>query len=403
MSADQEMDVDSTKDKPRSIVAIVRHAPRPVWVLVTGVFLNRAGSFFATFLVLFLKQLGFTPREMPVILLAVGIATPLGSLLGGWVSDRLSRKTSLVGSTLLASGSLGVIALSPNKTVALVGVFAAALFAQAYLPAASALLVDHTEERDRVPIFAFFRLALNLGSTLGPLIAATVAKDSIRPLFLISCCMYALFSLLLMVGLPSTRSVGMERPRNDEAGKGIPLRMVAFYVSIVAVTAVYVQYNSTVALSVAQGHGADFYAYLLTLNGALVILCEMPLSGLTRKVAWWIPAAAGSALMTVGIVVSGSAGPYVAVAIGVVIWTVGEMLFSPVVSSAAASLSPPGRIGRYQGYLSTVQAVAFGLGPAAGTFLYSTDTRLLWLCCAGVGALAVLGFVAVGRTARKPG
>ncbi|MFH0516159.1 MFS transporter [Streptomyces sp. M41] len=402
MSTGQEADAPPAQDKPKSIFAIVRHAPRPVWVLITGVFLNRAGSFFATFLVLFLEQLGFTTKEMPVILLAVGVATPLGSLMGGWASDRLSRKTSLVGSTLLASCGLGVIALAPNKSVALAGVFGAALFAQAYLPAASALLVDHTEERDRVPVFAFFRLALNLGSTLGPLIAAAVAKDSIRPLFLISACMYALFSLLLMVGLPSVRGTEKVRAQAKAAGEGIPLRLIGFYLSIVAITVVYVQYNSTVALAVSGSHGADAYAYLLTLNGTLVILCEMPLSGLTRRVAWWIPALAGTVLMTVGIVISGAAGPYPAIAIGVVIWTVGEMLFSPVVSSATASLAPPDRVGRYQGYLSTVQAVAFGLGPAMGTFLYGTDARTLWLCCAGLGALASLGFIAAGRVARKP-
>ncbi|GAA2429076.1 hypothetical protein GCM10010405_09830 [Streptomyces macrosporus] len=181
----------------------------------------------------------------------------------------------------------------------------------------------------------------------------------------------------------------------------MPLRLVVFYGSIIAVTAVYVQYNSTVALGVSELHGPSAYAFLLTLNGALVILCEMPLSGFTRRLPWWIPASAGSALMTVGIVVSGAARPYPLIAAGVVLWTVGEMLFSPVVSSATATLAPPDRIGRYQGYLSTVQAVAFGLGPAAGTFLYGVDTTLLWLCCTAVGALACLGFLSAGRLARR--
>ncbi|MEU9591800.1 MFS transporter [Streptomyces sp. NPDC048219] len=397
MSTDQEAGARPADDKHRSVLAVVRHAPRPVWVLVAGVLLNRAGSFFAAFLVLFLQQLGFSPREMPTILLAVGVATPLGSLLGGWASDRLSRKTSLVASTLLASCGLGVIGLAPNKALVLMGVFGAALFAQAYLPAASALIVDHTEERDRVPVFALFRLALNVGSSVGPLIAAVVAKDGLRPLFLISCCTYAVFSLLLAVGLPSARTAGATRVKTAESGRGIPLRLMVFYLSIVAITIVYVQYNSTVALSVSAQHGAAAYAYLLTVNGVLVIIFEMPLSGLTRRVAWWIPTLAGTVLMTIGIVVSGAAQPYAAVAIGVVTWTVGEMLFSPVVSSATATLSPPGQVGRYQGYLSTVQAVAFGLGPAAGTFLYGTDTRTLWLCCLALGVLASAGFVAVGR------
>lgn len=401
MTASQQSESAPVKDKPTSVLRVVRNAPRPVWVLVTGVFMNRAGSFFATFLVLFLKQLGFTPRQMPLILLAVGIATPVGSLLGGWASDRFSRKISLIGSTALASVGLAVIAFSPNRPVALAGVFFAALFAQAYLPAASALLVDHTAERDRVPMFAFFRLALNLGSTLGPLIAAVVARGGVKPLFLISSCMYALFSLLLWFGLPKAvttlRAVTPAVP-----GGRVPLRLVVFYGSIIAITAVYVQYNSTVALAVSGRHGASGYAFLLTLNGILVILCEMPLSGVTRRLPWWIPTSIGTVMMTGGIVLSGAARAYPVVAAGVVIWTVGEMLFSPVVSSATASLAPPGRVGRYQGYLSTVQAVAFGLGPAVGTLLYGVSTGLLWLCCAGVGTLACLGFFSADRSSRRP-
>ncbi|MBW1595851.1 MFS transporter [Streptomyces sp. JJ38] len=403
MSTDEAVGTDRPQQR-RSVLRVVRDAPRPVWVLVAGVFLNRAGSFFATFLVLFLKQLGFTTQEMPLILLAVGIATPMGSLLGGWASDRLSRKASLVGSTVLASGGLAVIGMSPNRPVALCGVFATALFAQAYLPAASALLVDHTKEEDRVPIFAFFRLALNLGSTLGPLIAATVANDNLKTLFVISSCTYAAFSLLLWLGLPAVPSRARTADARRAAGGGLPpLRLILFYGSIIAITAVYVQYTSTVALAVEEGHSASAYALLLTLNSGLVILFEMPLSGLTRRVPWWIPAAIGTLLMTFGIVLTGVAGPYWLIAVAVGVWTVGEMLFSPVVSSATAALSPPDRVGLYQGYLATVQAVAFGLGPAVGTYLYGIGTGLLWLSCSVVGLLACLGFLGVSRWARSPG
>jgi len=393
----------------RSVLQVVLKSPRPVRVLVAGVFVNRTGSFFATFLVLFLSQLGFTVRQMPIVLLAVGVATPIGSLLGGWAADRFSRRTALVGSTALASAGLALIGVSSDRTVALVGVFIAALFAQAYLPAASALLIDHTQERDRVPTFAFFRLALNLGAALGPVVAAFVVPHGLGPLFLVSACCYALFAMVLWLGLeaaPPAAADPADRAAADAKGTGptgrtrSPAGMFAFYGAVLGITVVYVQYSSTVSLAVSTAHNASVYAALLTLNGVLVIVAEMPLSAWTRRLDWWIPVFAGTACMAVGIAISGAFDSYTLVAFGVVVWSVGEMLFSPVINSAVAAISPRDRIGRYQGYLATVQAVAFALGPAVGTLVYGYSTGALWAGCLVVGAFACAGVVYAGRAAR---
>jgi MFS family permease len=383
----------------KSVVRVVADAPRPVIVLVTGVFVNRAGSFFTTFLVLFLRQIGFTSHEMPLVLLGTGAVTPLGALLGGWLSDRISRKASLIISTTMSSVWLAVIGLASMRAVVLIGVIFAAMFVQSYLPAASALLVDHTAERDRVPIFAFFRLALNLGSVAGLLVAAAVAPHDIKTLFIISSCTYATFSVFLAVGLPpAARGAGAGEDRAPQGGhRQIPWRLTIFCSAVAVSNMVYVQYNSTVALSVSGRHGVRAYALLLTLNGLMVIFCEMPLSAVTRRMNWWIPLTAGTIGMSVGIVVWGSAGAYGLAITGVVLWTVGEMLFSPVAASAAAALAPSGRVGLYQGYLAMVQAIAYGLGPAVGTFVYGFSPSVLWLSCLAAGALACAGFIAAGR------
>ncbi|WP_055589223.1 MFS transporter [Streptacidiphilus griseoplanus] len=409
MSATHEAESEEAGEQHRSVLKVVLSAPRPVWVLVAGVFINRTGSFFSTFLVLFLKQLGFTVKEMPLVLLCVGAAIPVGSLVGGWAADRFSRRASLVGSTALATGGLALIGFSPNRDVALAGVFVAALFAQAYLPAASALLVDHTQERDRVPIFAFFRLALNLGAALGPVVAALLSSHGLKLLFLVSACCYAVFSAVLWTGLRTGPVKDAEGPASaKEAERAVrghqrtPAVMLAFYAAVLGITVVYVQYSSTVSLAVSAAHSTEIYATLLTLNGLLVIAAEVPLSSWTRRLPWWIPVTLGTACMAVGIAVSGAFKPYALVAVGVVVWSVGEMLFSPVVSSAVAELSPPDRIGRYQGYLATVQATAFALGPALGTFVYGYSTGVLWAGCLAVGALACGAVVFAGRTAHRP-
>jgi predicted MFS family arabinose efflux permease len=395
-----------TEEAERSVLAVVLHAPRPVKVLVAGVFLNRTGSFFTTFLVLFLRQLGFSLSQMPIILLAVGVAVPVGSMLGGWASDHFSRRTALVSSTILAAGGLAVIGLSPNRATALVGVFIAAMFAQAYVPAASALLVDHTEERDRVPTFAFFRLALNVGAALGPVLAVFIAPHGLKGLFLTSACCYTVFTAVLWFGLPKPSAAavadGAEKQLQEKARAGhTPLGLLAFFGAALGITVVYQQYASSVSLAVSGTHGDGAYASLLTLNGVLVIVAEMPLSAWTRRLPWWIPLVLGAATIAVGIVMCGALHSYWLVAAGVVVWSAGEMLYFPVAASATAALSPPDRIGRYQGYLNTVQAVGFAMGPAIGIAVYGRSAGSLWAGCLVVGVLACAALAAAGRSASR--
>jgi predicted MFS family arabinose efflux permease len=406
---------DSRDSDVRSVAEIVLHAPRSARVLVFGVFINRATAFFSTFLVLFLDEVGFSVGEMPIILLLVGIATPAGSLLAGWASDRFRREDVLLASTVMASAALGTVALSHDRTVLIGAVVAAALLTQSYLPPAQTLLFEQTEEEERVPIAAFFRLALNAGVAVGAVLALIVgAAGQIRWLFAIDCVGYLLFAFILWAGFNGARrrTANVDEPAEAEvdrwtqaeaepvaaesvAGRPSLGSAIALFLGIGVNAAVYVQYSSTVALAVAGAHGAAAYAALLILNGGLVILGELPLTSFTRRLQWQWPLVAGTACMAIGIAISGAFQPYEIVVLGWITWTLGEMLFSPVVMSAVSVLAPPSRRGRYQGYLAFVQAVGFAIGPPLGVLLYGHSPGALWAACVGLGLLAC---VAIGIT-----
>jgi predicted MFS family arabinose efflux permease len=397
---------DGARHEPaaRSVTDVVLHSPRAVKILIIGVFLNRLGSFFSTFLVLLLRQERFSPDEFPLILLAAGAATPIGSLLGGWAADRFSRKGAMVTATLLASAALAVIGESTSRPMVLAGVFAAALFAQAYTPASSALLVDYSSPQDRVPTFAFFRLALNVGAALGPLIAVLVAPHGLHLLFFIDAGTYLLFGVWLAIGLPSPRgrAIGTQVDGSDVSPCAVrrgsrTMRLTVIYICVFLITAVYYQYSSSVALAVTNHHTTSAYAGLLTLNGVLVILFELPLTTITRRYKWYGPMAIGIVLMALGIAISGAFQQYAFIAGGVLIWTAGEMFFSPVANAAIASFSAADQVGRYQGYLSMSQTIAFAIGPALGILVYDIDPFLLWTGCLVAGAVACTGIVLVGR------
>lgn len=392
----------------RPMLEVLRNAPRPVWVLIAGTFVNRIGSYFSTFVVLFLAERGFGASVLPFVLGAIGVSAIAGSLVGGRLADAVGRKRALVASMVASAIALAVLSLATGQVAIVLAVCAVAACTQSYLPSAAALLVDHSAPVDRVALFALFRVALNLGAALGPLLAA-LATTSYDILFIADSATCALFAVLLIAGL-STDVPARAKPAvaGDDAGLGAAagagrrgLRailsrgdrtprtpaVVALCVAISGVTLIYSQHTSTLPLQLtADGMSASFYGLLLACNGFLVVVFELPLASLTRRFTPHRPMIAGALMMSVGMALSGLLPGAVAVLAAVALWSLGEMVLTPVVSSAIAALSAPDRIARDQALLSSAQTAGFCLGPVVGVAAFNGVHVLPWIGCLAIGA-----------------
>jgi MFS family permease len=89
-------------------------------------------------------------------------------------------------------------------------------------------------------------------------------------------------------------------------------------------------------------------------------------------------------------------------AVGVALWTLGEVLGLPVASALAASLAPASLRGRYQGAYSTTASIAFALSPfLSGELAARAGARAVWIACLGVGALVAAGHVVAAGPRRR--
>lgn len=393
----------------RSVARVVLGAPRSVWILIVGTFINRAGSFFANFATLFLTQRGLRPDVLPVVLAGVGAATIAGSMAGGWFSDRLGQRNALMLSMGAAAVTMAFLAFAPTLSLVVVDVCLVGLFTQSYLPAAAALLVEQTSAEDYVPIFAFFRLALNVGAAIGPLLAGLIAAHSYTLLFCLDGVTSAICAIVIGVGIRPRRerlratatSSAESRSGHEVVASDVKRQQVRSSRSaslvlccvMFVVAMIYVQYRATVPLEVIRhGFTTVFYGALLTLNGTLVIIAELPISSKTRQLPWPIVLTTGIITMTLGLAICGIAGREAVIVIAFVIFTVGEMIFAPVTNAAMALLSPPGMAARYQGRLVTAQTLGWALGPAVGTTILRLTSVGLWvgmpvialICCATI-------------------
>ncbi len=107
----------------------------------------------------------------------------------------------------------------------------------------------------------------------------------------------------------------------------------------------------------------------------------------------------GLLLLGLGFGLTGLAVSVPLLALAVVVWTLGEISFMPVAGAYVADVAPVQLRGRYQGVWGSSFGVAFVLGPAIGTAVYSLGPSLLWSGCAALGALAAT--LVLGGTRRR--
>jgi MFS family permease len=382
--------------------------PAPAWVLFGGTFVNRFGSFVLVFLVLYLRQKGFSPAEAGTAVGAYGFGSLASALAGGWVADRFGRRNAI--SLSMFSAAATMLALSQAERLPLIVALSAlaGLTSELYRPASSALLADLIPAGQRVTAFALYRLAINLGFAAGPATAGLLAERSFFLIFLGEAVTSAAFGLAALLFLPE----GVRSSRAEERPGELLLAVRAdrvfqlFLVASLLSGFVYFQSQVTLPLHVREaGFSYAVFGALISLNGLVVVLLELPLTAWTQRLPTRPVLAAGLLLEAAGFALTAVAFDVPLLAVTVVIWTLGEIVFAPVASAWVADIAPERLRGRYQGAWSLTWGVALVVAPL-GTAVYERNPTGLWLLCGALGVLGaglVLGVRPRARRRRRTG
>ena len=150
----------------------------------------------------------------------------------------------------------------------------------------------------------------------------------------------------------------------------------------------------------ANGLTSAHYGLLMSLNGLLVVLFELPLVGITRRLRPRPVMAVGIALTGLGFGLVAWADSFAIFALTVVVWTAGEIVFTPVAAAYVGDVAPETLRGRYYGAWLLTHSVGIVLGPGLGTAVYALSPAGLWAGCAALGLVGAL-LVLVSTTARR--
>jgi MFS family permease len=166
-------------------------------------------------------------------------------------------------------------------------------------------------------------------------------------------------------------------------------------ISLVAWLA-YINLTTTLGVFLRNAHGIPEtgYGWLLSLNAALVVLFQFPITRRIEKRPPMALMATGAAMLGLGFAMYGFFSTYAWFLSAMLIITLGEMIMLPVSNALVAKFSPEDMRGRYSFMYSISWGIAYAAGPyLAGLIMDHANPNWLWYACGILGLTAALGFV----------
>jgi len=392
----------------RNYVNNFRGFRREVWILALITFINRAGTMVLPFLSKYLKEnLHFTYGQVGWIMVSFGLGSMLGSWLGGKLTDKIGFYKIMVFS-LFTSGILFFILQYITSFWGLcLGMFLIMTIADMFRPAMFVSLSVYAKPENRVRALSLVRLAVNLGFAAGPTLGGLIILGmGYSGLFWVdgSTCIIAILIFVLMVKEKKRIPLAVgENPAiviRKSIYKDKPFWLLLFTIFIIVM--VFFQIFTTLPLYHHEKFGLTEFqtGMLLSLNGLLVFLFEMPIVSIVeRKNLNKIKIIAYGALCV-------SLGYYVLLldfwvpilVISIIFLSFGEILAFPFSNAVALNRAPKGQEGEYMGLFTMSFSLAHIACSKTGLdiiahFGYMSN----WLFMGTLGMLAAICSIKLNR------
>lgn len=355
-----------------------------------------------TFLAIYLeKERGIGIGVIGLAILLENVARGVVSLFGGAWSDRVGRKPVIVLSSL-AAGLMIPLFLFVRDPVHLILWSVALGAAQGpYFPAIAAYLVDLVEPHRRQSALAVNYTAVSLGYTIGVAPAGFLAAAGYGTLAAASAAAFALGAVLVLVLAPrsSPSPVArtgvlrqLARPLRDRGFLWLCAPAFLFPLGLGLISI------STPLYAADMGLSEQAIGLLLAATGPVLIVLSIPVNARLESGGPLRLLAPAALLCAAGYVVLAARGSPSFLFGGLVVFTLGEVLFSAAAPTAVAALAPADARGAYQGAWGLLFSI--GIGAA---LLFAGQSRDLigwqatWMAFAAATALAAAGLAVVTR------
>ena len=369
--------------------------PRTYWVLWGGMLLNRLGNFVMPMLTFYLTQRRGLPLTAAGGIVAIyGLGSLGGALIGGALADRVGRRRTLLGTLVIGAMSMLVLGAAQTELQLALAAFTLGVTADGARPALQAAIADVVPPADRMRALGLFYWAINLGFAVGAVLAGVLAEVSFLLIFAGDAATTLAFAFIVWRSVPETRPVPDERsaggPRGSVLTPFVDRHFAPFLIANFLLVLIFAQHQVVLPEALRHdGLSMKDYGSLIAINGAVIVVFQQLVAPAIRRrrrgrVLLWASLLVGGGF-GLGALASGMA----TWTVSILVWTVGEILMTPVNASIVADLSPTALRGRYQAAHSISWSLGVMLAPVLGSQLAAWgSTDAVWVACAVLGVIA---------------
>lgn len=334
------------------------------------------------FLSKYLKEdLHFTYEDIKWILVAFGLGSMLGSYLGGKLTDKIGFYRIMVGSLFCSGLMLLFVQFITSFWGLCIGMFLIMTVADMFRPAMFVSLGTYATPETRARAFTLVRLAVNLGFAAGPALGGLIIMNiGYNGLFWVdgmSCITSILvFALLVKEIKPEPSSSSASQPAVVTSVFQDGIFWMFLFVTF-ATSMVFFQIFTTLPLYHHEQYALTEFqtGLLMTMNGFLIFLLEMPIVGYfermaTSKLKLMFYGALMMCASFAVLLIDVWAGILI---ISMLFMTFGEMFLFPFSNAFALSRAPKGHEGRYMALFT----MSFSLAHIGSSTL-GMETIALW-------------------------
>jgi predicted MFS family arabinose efflux permease len=379
----------------------VDRALRPVLaVSLTG---SIAGSALFPFLGIWaIKELHAPQSAVATTYLVGAVLSGAVSYVGGHISDRVGRRPLiLAGWGFQAVVPLGLLLVGDNELAGLTLLALLPAFGALGGAADQAMVADLVAPERHEAAYASVRIAANLGVTIGPPVGGLfLIGGNWNHLFL------GVFPLALLAAGIAYRYIphgGAYAPKGppQRGSFGVIIRdhpFLLFMVSSVFATMTYVATETLLPISATTTHhlAPAAWGVLMIVNPLLVTVFQLRLTRWAVRIPASLKLGVAMPMMGAPFLLLNVNGSAFVIALVIVIFVIGEMLWVPTSQAVVAALAPQDIRGAYMGAFGGTWAVGWALTPFLGLQVRDNyGDATMWMCVAAVGVIAgITGFAA---------
>lgn len=359
---------------------------------------------------------GYPAWVYGLIALCANVGQSLANAWAGNLSDRIGRRPLITNSLFVRAGVIALLGTqilleAPLWTLAL-NIVVNSTLRGCFEPVAYALVSDVVRDDQRVAAFGIQRMGTNVGWAVGPALGGVLSL--VMPYGAV---FYFAAAGLVITGILTLRVEDPVRHAPAPSGAGssnlqdlidalleglgdrvMSMLLIGTFLCALLETQMFTTLG--IYMTTQLGLTRAEFGLLYTINGAVVLVLQVPALAVIRRLGIGVVLPWSSFLDALGFASIGLASGFAGGALSMIILTCAEVLFDPAQQAAIAEVADPARRGRAFGVMGFASMIGIAFAPLLGGRLLDAIGAhhvAMWLAISTIGAGQTLCFLAFVR------